>query len=62
MDKMQVVMLMLEKMNNDTRAMGVQSGIKLEDIEQQIITNDQPLKYMLSNIYDILVEKEVIKN
>jgi len=60
MDKIRTVMLMVEKMNNDTRALGVQSGVDLMDIEKQVESNTSVLTYLLSNVYDLLVEKEVI--
>lgn len=58
MNKEQVVMAMLEKINNDTRSMGVQNGIQLSDIEQQIIHNQPGLIYILSNLYDFLLDKK----
>ena len=39
MDKEKVVMAMLEKINNDTRAMGVANGVDLMAIEQQVMQN-----------------------
>lgn len=59
MTKEQVVSAMLEKINNDTRAMGVQNGIQLSDIEQQIIHNQPGLNYIISNLYDFIVEKKL---
>lgn len=62
MDKPQIVMAMLEKMNNDTRAMGVQNGIDLMQIEQQIMQNQSSLVYMLGNLHDFIVEKGLYKD
>ena len=59
MTKEQVVSAMLEKINNDTRAMGVQNGIQLSDIEQQIIQNQPGLNYIISNLYDFILEKKL---
>ena len=39
MDKEKIVLALLEKMNNDTRSAGLQNGIDLMQIEQQIIAN-----------------------
>lgn len=62
MNKEDVVELLLEKMNMDTRNAGMQSNISLVDIEQRIIQNTEGLKYLLSNLYDFIVEKELFKN
>ena len=61
MDKEKIVMSMLEKINNDTRAMGVQNGIDLREIEQQIIKNQPCLIYLLANLHDFIIEKEFFK-
>ena len=61
MDKEKVVMAMLEKINNDTRAMGVQSQVDLMQIEQQIMQNQASLIYLLSNLHDFIIEKGLFK-
>jgi hypothetical protein len=61
MDKEKVVLAMLEKMNNDTRAAGIQSGISLIDVEQQIIQNQSSLTYLLGSLYDFIIEKDLFK-
>jgi hypothetical protein len=60
MEKEKVVLLMLEKLNNDTRFAGVSSGADIADVEQQIIKNQPFLQWQMNNMYDILVEKGVI--
>jgi hypothetical protein len=62
MDKEKVVMAMLEKINNDTRAMGVQNGVDLMTIEQQVMQNHNSLIYMLSNLHDFIIEKGFFKD
>jgi hypothetical protein len=62
MDKEKIVMSMLEKINNDTRAMGVQNGVDLMEIEQQIIKNQPSLIYLLANLHDFIIEKEFFKS
>ena len=62
MDKEKVVMAMLEKINNDTRAMGVQNGVDLMAIEQQVMQNQGSLIYMLSNLHDFIIEKGLFKD
>lgn len=60
MEKEKVVLLMLEKLNNDTRFAGVSSGEDIADVEQQIIKNQPFLQWQMNNMYDTLVEKGVI--
>jgi phosphoribosylformylglycinamidine (FGAM) synthase-like amidotransferase family enzyme len=62
MDKEKVVMAMLEKVNNDTRALGVQNGIDLMTIEQQVMQNHGSLILLLSNLHDFIVEKGLFKD
>ncbi len=62
MDKEKVVMAMLEKINNDTRAMGVANGVDLMAIEQQVMQNQNSLIYMLSNLHDFIIEKGLFKD
>ena len=61
MEKEKVVMAMLEKINNDTRSMGVQNNIDLMQIEQQIMQNQSSLIYLLANLHDFIVEKGLFK-
>lgn len=60
MEKEKVVLLMLEKLNNDTRFAGVSSGADIADVEQQIIKNQPFLEWQMGNMYDTLVEKGII--
>jgi hypothetical protein len=60
MEKEKVVLMMLEKLNNDTRFAGVSSGADIADVEQQIIKNQPFLQWQLGSMYDLLVEKGVI--
>jgi hypothetical protein len=62
MNKENIVAMLLEKMNIDTRNAGVQNNISLVDIEQRIIENTEGLKYLLNNLYDFILEKELFKN
>jgi len=62
MDKQQIVMALVEKMNNDTRAMGVHNGVDLMQIEQQVMQNQASLIYMLGNLHDFIVEKGFYKD
>lgn len=62
MEKEKVVAMMIEKINNDTRFAGVSSGADIADVEQQIIKNQPFLNWQMSNMYDFLVEKNLIQN
>ena len=62
MTKEQIVMALVEKMNNDTRSAGIQNGINLMEVEQQIIKNQSSLVYLLGSLYDFIIEKEYFKN
>jgi len=62
MTKEQIVMALVEKMNNDTRSAGIQNGINLMEVEQQIIKNQSSLVYLLGSLYDFIIEKEYFKD
>jgi hypothetical protein len=62
MEKEKVVAMMIEKINIDTRFAGVSSGADIADVEQQIIKNQPFLTWQMSNMYDFLVEKNLIQN
>ncbi len=54
MTKEEAVNVMLNSINEDNRAMGLQAGISSEDMEKQIEQSQQSLAFMMSNIYDKL--------
>jgi hypothetical protein len=56
MNKDEAVNVMLESINTDNRAMGLQAGISAEDMETQISQSQPSLAFMMSNIYDKLKE------
>jgi hypothetical protein len=60
MTKEEAIVLMLNSINEDNRAMGVQAGISAEDMEKQIDASQPSLNFMMSNIYDKLKESGVI--
>jgi len=61
MDKMQVVLGMLEKFNNSIRLASVQNGLDLVEIEQHIESQRPSTVFLLSEVYDWLLEKELLK-
>ena len=61
MTKEQVVLLMVEKINNDNRLAAVnQEGTKLADLEKYIEEMRPQLEHMCGGLYDILASKGVI--
>lgn len=60
MTKDEAVAVMLESINTDNRAMGLQAGIGAEEMEKQIEASQPSLGFMMSNIYDKLKDSGVI--
>ena len=60
MTKEETVAIMLESINADNLALGLQSGVDAEDIEKQIQASQPSLAFMMSNIYDKLKESGAI--
>jgi hypothetical protein len=61
MTKEQVVMMMVEKINNDNRLAAVnQEGVKLADLEKYILEMEPQLLHMCGGLYDTLASKGVI--
>jgi len=60
MTKDEAVAVMLESINADNLALGLQGGLNEEDLKRQIEQSQQSLNFMMSNIYDKLKESGVI--
>jgi hypothetical protein len=61
MTKEQVVLMMVEKINNDNRLAAVnQEGVKLADLEKYILEMEPQLIQMCGGLYDTLASKGVI--
>ena len=56
MTKEEAVSIMLESINADNLALGLQSGLNEADLKTQIEQSQQSLGFMMSNIYDKLKE------
>jgi hypothetical protein len=54
MTKDEAVSLMLESINSDNLALGIQSGLTEENVKAQIDQSQASLSFMMSNIYDKL--------
>ena len=59
-DKKQVITFMVESMNKDNLELGLKSGMSEDNIKKQIQNSQQTLMFMMSNIYDKLVEANLI--
>ena len=60
MTKEEAVSIMLESINADNLALGLQSGLNEADLKTQIEQSQQSLGFMMSNIYDKLKESGVV--
>ena len=60
MNKEEAVSIMLDSINSDNLAMGIQAGLNEQDVKMQIEASQPGLNYMMSNIYDKLKNGGVI--
>jgi len=60
MTKEEAVNIMLESINADNLALGLQAGLNEADLKTQIEQSQQSLNFMMSNIYDKLKESGVV--
>lgn len=60
MTKEEVLMIMLEKINNDNRVMCKSMGMSDADTEAQIEQSQGSLLIICNNLYDLLKEKAII--
>ena len=60
MTKEEAVTLMLESINADNLALGLQAGMKEDELKANIDQSQPSLVFMLGNIYDKLQEAKVI--
>lgn len=61
MEKAEVVQVMLEQFISDNESMAKQSGMPEEEIKELSEKSVPGIQYILANVYDKLVEKEIIK-
>jgi hypothetical protein len=54
MTKEEAIDIMMESINADNKALGLQSGMSEEDLDKQIEASQPSLAFMMSNIYDKL--------
>lgn len=60
MTKEEAVTIMLNSINADNLALGLQAGLNEADLKTQIEQSQQSLNFMMSNIYDKLKESGAI--
>ena len=60
MTKDEAVTIMLESINADNLALGLQAGLEEQALKTQIEQSQQSLGFMMGNIYDKLKEGGVI--
>jgi len=60
MTKDEAIDIMMESINADNKAMGIQAGMSEEDLDSQIAQSQPSLAFMMSNIYDKLKEAGAI--
>ena len=60
MTREEVVAMMLESINSDNLALGMQAGLDEEDLKAQIEQSRMSLEFMMSNIYDKLKDSGII--
>jgi hypothetical protein len=58
--KTETVAIMLESINADNLALGIQAGLNEDDLKAQIEQSQQSLNFMMSNIYDKLKDSGVL--
>ena len=61
MNKLQVVELMVEKINIRNRIIAVESGNSLIELEKQILAAQPYYRQVCADILDALIEKDLIK-
>lgn len=60
MTKDEAVKIMLDSINADNMVLGLQAGLKEDDLKAQIDQSQPSLVFMLGNIYDKLKEAGVV--
>jgi hypothetical protein len=60
MTKDDVITIMMNSINDDNRQLCVENGMSEEEIEKNINASQLSLGFIMSNIYDKLVEKGII--
>lgn len=62
MNKQEVIDMMIESFKSDNFQMAIQFGMEEDEINEKFNNSKDSIRYMLSNIYDLLVTNSIIKN
>jgi hypothetical protein len=62
MNKEETVQLMLQSFEDDNMTFCLQAGMEESEAKDKISESRPTMKYFFSNIYDILLEKNIIKS
>lgn len=62
MNKQEVIDMMTESFKSDNFQMAIQFGMEEDEINEKFNNSKDSIRYMLSNIYDLLVTNSIIKN
>jgi hypothetical protein len=60
MTKDEVIKIMLDSINTDNLTLGLQAGLKEDDLKAQIEQSQPSLGFMMGNIYDKLKDSGVL--
>ena len=60
MTKEETLKIMMDSINSDNLALGLQAGLKEEDLKTQINQSQPSLVFIMGNIYDKLKESGII--
>jgi hypothetical protein len=61
MNKEEIVILMVDSINENNRQLCEQTGMDKDQAEKQIAESQPSLRFLMENVYNKLVEKEIIK-
>lgn len=61
MSREKFIEIVLDSINSDNRMMAEGLGMSKEEVEKNIEQSQQGLQYMLSNAYDKLKQKDLVK-
>lgn len=62
MNKEEILDLMLKSFEDDNMAFCFQAGMEEEEANQKMIESRPTMKYFFGNIYETLLEKQIIKS
>ena len=61
MNKEEIVAMMVESFKNDNTIIALNAGMPQEEIDEKFENSKHSISFMLSNVYDKLAEKDLLK-